>query len=255
ARIVAHAAGGRARACRDERGPAGRDRRGTLPQRPAVSSEHDPYPPAAAARARRRHPSARSALSRAACAAASPQGRCVHRLRAVGAAPLRLAGQRPRAEPRRRAGGADVPRTHDRTRGFASRRRADAGLVGALDDARGDRARGDPRRARTARRQRRRRRGRARREPLGAISPDGEIRTVSVRRRRRLKFQDRVFLSVLLAAAPAWALAGVLLWFSSSAAGLRITAFVAVTLFVLGAAVAVQRYVVNPMRSLANMLE
>jgi len=78
---------------------------------------------------------------------------------------------------------------------------------------------------------------------------------VSVRRRRRLKFQDRVFLSVLLAAAPAWALAGVLLWFSSSAAGLRITAFVAVTLFVLGAAVAVQRYVVNPMRSLANMLE
>ncbi|HEX6993700.1 MAG TPA: ATP-binding protein [Gammaproteobacteria bacterium] len=70
-----------------------------------------------------------------------------------------------------------------------------------------------------------------------------------------MKFQDRVLISVLLAAAPAWALAGVLLWFSALESGLRITIFVVVTLFVVGAAISVQRYVVNPLRSLANMLE
>lgn len=78
---------------------------------------------------------------------------------------------------------------------------------------------------------------------------------MSARRRRRLKFQDRVLLSVLLAAAPAWALAAVLLWIWDVAQGLRITLFVAVTVFVVGGAIAVQRFVVNPLRSLANMLE
>lgn len=73
--------------------------------------------------------------------------------------------------------------------------------------------------------------------------------------RRRLKFQDRVLLYVLLAAAPTWALAGVLLWFSGLENGMRITIFVVVTLFMIGAAISVQRYVVNPLRSLANMLE
>jgi len=70
-----------------------------------------------------------------------------------------------------------------------------------------------------------------------------------------LKFQDRLFLSVLLAAAPAWAVAGVLLWFWDVATGVRLTIFAAVTLFVLGVAAVVQRSVVNPLRSLANMLE
>src|SRR5690606_10899611 len=78
---------------------------------------------------------------------------------------------------------------------------------------------------------------------------------VSGRRLRRLKFQDRIFISVLLAAAPGWMVVGVLLWLWDIATGLRITIFVLVTLVVLGAAVAVQRYVVNPLRSLANMLE
>lgn len=78
---------------------------------------------------------------------------------------------------------------------------------------------------------------------------------MSARRRPRLKFQDRVLLSVLLAAAPAWALAGALLWFSGLATGPGVTIFLIVTLFVLGAAISVQRMVVNPLRSLANMLE
>ena len=78
---------------------------------------------------------------------------------------------------------------------------------------------------------------------------------MSARRRPLLKFQDRVLLSVLLAAAPAWALAGALLWFSGLATGPGVTIFLIVTLFVLGAAISVQRMVVNPLRSLANMLE
>src|SRR5690606_19092963 len=144
---------------------------------------------------------------------------------------------------------------HDRSGGPAARRRTDAGFVRASDDARGDRARGDPRGARAPRRQCRRRGRRARREPFRALPPHGEIRTVSARRRPLLKFQDRVLLSVLLAAAPAWALAGALLWFSGLATGPGVTIFLIVTLFVLGAAISVQRMVVNPLRSLANMLE
>ncbi len=78
---------------------------------------------------------------------------------------------------------------------------------------------------------------------------------MTTRRRRWLKFQNRVVLSVLLAAAPSWALGAGLLWLWDGPVGLRITIFIAVTGLLLGGAIAVQRYVVNPFRSLANMLE
>jgi two-component system, NtrC family, nitrogen regulation sensor histidine kinase NtrY len=78
---------------------------------------------------------------------------------------------------------------------------------------------------------------------------------VSARRRRRLRFQNRVLVAVLLTAAPTWAVAGALLWAWDVSSGLRAALFVAVTLSILGGALAVQRHVINPMRSLANMLE
>src|SRR5690606_6717816 len=139
--------------------------------------------------------------------------------------------------------------------GPAARRRTDAGLEREGDDARGDRARCDPERARAARRQRGRCGGRARRQPVGAVSQNGEVRIVSARRRRRLSFQNRVLVSVLVTAAPAWVIAGALLWAWDVSFGVRMTLFAAVTLFVIGGAVAVQRFIVNPLRSLANMLE
>lgn len=75
------------------------------------------------------------------------------------------------------------------------------------------------------------------------------------RRRRRYRFQGRLFLYVLAAAAPPW-LAATLLLFSWDANGaLRATIFVIITLCLVVGAAAVLRYVVSPFRSLANMLE
>ncbi|MFO7285697.1 MAG: PAS domain-containing sensor histidine kinase [Gammaproteobacteria bacterium] len=75
------------------------------------------------------------------------------------------------------------------------------------------------------------------------------------RRRRRLKFQHRVFLFVLAAAAPAWLATALLLAAWEASVLLRATILVAVTFFVVVGAAAVQRHVVSPFRALANMLE
>ena len=65
--------------------------------------------------------------------------------RAVGAAPLRVAGQRARAQSRRRARGADGARRRDRARGPAAHGRGGAAARPPGDDARRGRARCDPR--------------------------------------------------------------------------------------------------------------
>ena len=75
------------------------------------------------------------------------------------------------------------------------------------------------------------------------------------RRRRRLKFQHRVFFLVLAAAAPAWLTAALLLVNWDASVVLRSMILFAVTVFLIGAAAAVQRHVVSPFRALANMLE
>jgi nitrogen fixation/metabolism regulation signal transduction histidine kinase len=76
-----------------------------------------------------------------------------------------------------------------------------------------------------------------------------------VTRRRRLRFQNRVVLLVLLAAAPAWIAALVLLWLSSASPPLRWTIVGFLALFLLIAVAAVRRHVVRPLQTLANMLE
>ena len=75
------------------------------------------------------------------------------------------------------------------------------------------------------------------------------------RRRSRLRFQNRVLLLTLIAVAPAWIAAGVLLLLSDSSPTLRWSVFSAVTLFLLGGLLAVRGHVVRPLQALANMLE
>ena len=108
-----------------------------------------------------------------------------------------LARQRARAQSRRRARRADgarrgrsSPRICGSTAGAAVGRRSQA------DDARRGRARCDSRGARAPRRQRRRGGRRARHEPLGAVSAHGKVRLVT--RRKRLRFQNRVLVLMLL---------------------------------------------------------
>ena len=72
---------------------------------------------------------------------------------------------------------------------------------------------------------------------------------------RRLKFQNRITVAVLLAAAPAWLAAALLLAAWDAAPALRFGLFFLVTALVVGGAFAVRRHVVDPLRSLANMLE
>ncbi|MBN1238318.1 MAG: PAS domain-containing sensor histidine kinase [Gammaproteobacteria bacterium] len=75
------------------------------------------------------------------------------------------------------------------------------------------------------------------------------------RRRRRLRFQNRVLTLVLLAAAPGWLAAAAALAAWDANPALRWTLFAAVTIATLWGAAAVQQQVVSPLRSLANMLE
>ncbi len=74
-------------------------------------------------------------------------------------------------------------------------------------------------------------------------------------RRRRLRFQNRVLLLVLLAVAPAWVAAVILLYVSGAVEPLRWTIVGFMTLFVAIGLAAVRRHVVRPLQTLANMLE
>jgi two-component system, NtrC family, nitrogen regulation sensor histidine kinase NtrY len=60
---------------------------------------------------------------------------------------------------------------------------------------------------------------------------------------------------VLLAVSPAWVAAALALMYWDASPALRWTSFATITMLSLGGALAVQRHVVNPLRSLANMLE
>ena len=74
-------------------------------------------------------------------------------------------------------------------------------------------------------------------------------------KRSRLRYQNRVLLPALVAAGPAWLLVAVLLWQSDEPVGLRWTLFAFVSVFFLIGLAAVRQRVVQPLRSLANMLE
>ena len=74
-------------------------------------------------------------------------------------------------------------------------------------------------------------------------------------RRKRLRFQNRVLVLVLLAVVPSWAGTVVLLYLSSATPALRWTIIGFLTFFVLIGLVAVRRHVVRPLQTLANMLE
>jgi two-component system nitrogen regulation sensor histidine kinase NtrY len=76
-----------------------------------------------------------------------------------------------------------------------------------------------------------------------------------VTRRKRLRFQNRVLVLVLLAVVPGWAGTVVLLYLSSATPALRWTVIGFLTFFVLIGLVAVRRHVVRPLQTLANMLE
>jgi two-component system nitrogen regulation sensor histidine kinase NtrY len=73
--------------------------------------------------------------------------------------------------------------------------------------------------------------------------------------RQTLRSQNRVFLLVLLAGAPAWIATIIFLWFWDVGTPLRITLLVAVTGAMLIGAAAVRNLVVRPLQSMANMLE
>jgi nitrogen fixation/metabolism regulation signal transduction histidine kinase len=72
---------------------------------------------------------------------------------------------------------------------------------------------------------------------------------------RRFRFQNRVLLLVLVAAAPAWLVAALLLWNWDVSAAARWALFIMISLFALGGAYAVRGRVVHPLQSLANLLE
>ena len=74
-------------------------------------------------------------------------------------------------------------------------------------------------------------------------------------RRKRLRFQNRVLVLVLLSVVPGWAGTVVLLYLSSATPALRWTIIGFLTFFVLIGLVAVRRHVVRPLQTLANMLE
>jgi two-component system, NtrC family, nitrogen regulation sensor histidine kinase NtrY len=76
-----------------------------------------------------------------------------------------------------------------------------------------------------------------------------------VKRRRGLKYQNRVLLLVLLAIGPAWVTATLLLWHWEADVSLRWTLFILISLPAMGGALAVRRRVVFPLQSLANLLE
>lgn len=71
----------------------------------------------------------------------------------------------------------------------------------------------------------------------------------------RLRFQNRIFLLVLLAAAPAWAASALFLWRWDASPALRWTLLALITALVVGGAFAVRFRVVQPLQSLANLLE
>jgi nitrogen fixation/metabolism regulation signal transduction histidine kinase len=79
------------------------------------------------------------------------------------------------------------------------------------------------------------------------------MRTVS--RRRRLLFQNRVLVLVLVAAAPAWLTSATFILNWDVSLSLRWSLFGLVTAFVLGGALAVKGRVMLPFQSLANLLE
>ena len=74
-------------------------------------------------------------------------------------------------------------------------------------------------------------------------------------KRSRLRYQNRVLLPALVAAGPAWLLVAVLLWQSDAPVAVRWTLFAFVSVFFLIGLAAVRQRVVQPLRSLANMLE
>jgi nitrogen fixation/metabolism regulation signal transduction histidine kinase len=76
-----------------------------------------------------------------------------------------------------------------------------------------------------------------------------------VTRRRRLRFQTRILLLVLLAVAPASAATVVLLYVSGAMPPLRWTIIGFLGITTLIAVVALRRHVVRPLQTLANMLE
>jgi len=76
-----------------------------------------------------------------------------------------------------------------------------------------------------------------------------------VNKRSRLRYQNRVLLPALVAAGPAWLLVAVLLWQSDEPPALRWTLFAFVSVFFLIGLAAMRQRVVQPLRSLANMLE
>lgn len=76
-----------------------------------------------------------------------------------------------------------------------------------------------------------------------------------MKRRWRLRFQNRVLLLTLLTAAPAWIASALLLWRLNSSVPLRWTLFALITVLVAAGLFAVRRRVVRPLQSLANMLE
>ncbi len=74
-------------------------------------------------------------------------------------------------------------------------------------------------------------------------------------RRRRLRFQNRLWLVALLSVLPAWITASVALYRWSGAEALRWSLFALISLTFLIGSLALRRRVVRPLQSLANMLE
>ena len=76
-----------------------------------------------------------------------------------------------------------------------------------------------------------------------------------MKRRRRLRFQSRVQLLVLVAVFPAWLACGLLLWSWDATAALRWTLFALVSAFVGAGLLAVRHHIMRPLQALSNMLE
>ncbi|MEX0900292.1 MAG: ATP-binding protein [Gammaproteobacteria bacterium] len=76
-----------------------------------------------------------------------------------------------------------------------------------------------------------------------------------MRRRRRLRFQDRVLLVTFLTALPSWLVASIALLQWEASEAIRWTTFGAITVLLIGGAFAVLRRVTYPLQSLANLLE
>jgi len=74
-------------------------------------------------------------------------------------------------------------------------------------------------------------------------------------RRRRQRLQNRVSRVVYVAAAPAWLAAAGFIWTWDASAALRWTLFAFITIFIIGGAIAVRQRVLQPLQSLANLLE